>query len=154
MAQILNRIDTNIGTSAGPISNRQNGTLSALRIPSFQWFLTGTTLTNAAHWIQQVTLNWLVYDLTSSGALLGTLNLIRSIPTVGLAPIAGVAIDRISRCKLLYATNGWSFSISLGFGLMLVGFFESPEPGESQPQSLEIEGERFGNERKWLAVLS
>lgn len=99
----------------------QNGTLEVLRIPSFTWFLTGTSLTNAAHWIQQVTLNWLVYDMTSSGAMLGTLNLVRSLATVGLAPIAGVAIDRFSRSKLLYVTNTWLLSISFGFGLALLG---------------------------------
>ena len=65
----------------------QYGTFTALRLPSFAWFLTGTTLTNAAQWIQQVTLSWLVYDLTSSGAMLGTLNLVRSVATVGLAPV-------------------------------------------------------------------
>ena len=103
------------------IKKSQKSTLSTLRIRNFQWFLTGTTLTNAAHWIQQVTLNWLVYDMTSSGTLLGTLNLVRSLATVGLAPIAGVAIDRLSRYKLLYAVNGWLFSISLVFGFVLIG---------------------------------
>ncbi|MEW5958159.1 MAG: MFS transporter [Chloroflexota bacterium] len=103
-----------------PKSAAQNGAFDVLRIPSFTWFLTGTSLTNAAHWIQQVTLNWLVYDLTSSGALLGTLNLVRSIATVGLATIAGVAIDRLPRSRLLYATNTWLLSISFGFGLVLL----------------------------------
>ena len=73
------------------------GAFAVLRIPNYSWFLTGTTLSNAAQWIQQVTLSWLVYDITSSGAMLGTLNLVRSIATLGLAPIAGVAIDRLPR---------------------------------------------------------
>jgi MFS family permease len=99
----------------------QNGALDVLRMPSFAWFLTGTTLSNAAQWIQQVTLSWLVYDLTSSGALLGTLNLVRSIATVGLAPIAGVAIDRLPRRSLLFTASTWLFAISLSFGLILLG---------------------------------
>jgi MFS family permease len=98
----------------------RNGTFAVLRLPSFAWFLTGTTFSNAAQWIQQVTLSWLVYDLTSSGAMLGTLNLVRSIATVGLTPIAGVAIDRLSRRGLLYATSIWLFSISFGFGIILL----------------------------------
>ena len=92
-----------------------------LQIPSFTWFLSGSTLTNVAQWVQKVTLNWLVYDLTSSGVMLGTLNLVSSIATVGLAPFAGVVIDRFSRRKLLYATNAWLLAISFGFGLALLG---------------------------------
>ncbi len=67
-----------------------------------------------------MTLSWLVYDLTSSGALLGTLNLARSIAMVALAPIAGVAIDRLSRRGLLYTISIWLFSISFGFGFVLL----------------------------------
>lgn len=98
-----------------------SGAFAPLRLPIFAWFLTGTTLSNSAQWIQQVTLSWLVYELTGSGAMLGTLNLVRSIATLGLAPVAGVAVDRVSRSALLYATNGWLFTISLvfGFGLLI-----------------------------------
>ena len=96
------------------------GAFAALRRPSFAWFLAGTTLSNSAQWIQQVTLSWLVYELTASGTMLGTLNLVRSIATLGLAPLAGVAIDRLSRRGLLYATNGWLFTISLVYGVVLL----------------------------------
>jgi MFS family permease len=112
---------TNPETAAKAKPVIRKGTFAVLRVPSFAWFLTGTTLSNAAQWIQNVTLSWLVYDLTSSGAMLGTLNLVRSIATVGLAPIAGVAIDRLSRRGLLYATSIWLFSISFGFGFVLLG---------------------------------
>ena len=107
-------------TTANAQDSNANGAFAALRVPGFAWFLLGTTLSNSAQWIQQVTLSWLVYDLTSSGALLGTLNLVRSIATLGLAPVAGVAIDRFPRRALLYATNIWLFTISLVFGLLLV----------------------------------
>ncbi|HRW05224.1 MAG TPA: MFS transporter [Caldilineaceae bacterium] len=99
----------------------QNDTFAVLRIPSFSWFLAGTTLSNAGQWIQQVTLSWLIYDITSSGAMLGTLNLVRSLATIGLAPIAGVAIDRIAQRKLLYAAALWLCAISVGFGVVLLG---------------------------------
>jgi MFS family permease len=98
----------------------QKGTFAALRLPNFSWFLLGTILSNSGQWIQQVTLSWLVYDLTGSGAMLGTLNLVRSIASVGLAPMSGVAIDRLPRRTLLYATNGWLFTISLVFGFVLL----------------------------------
>ena len=116
---IITKPETQIKTKPEP--EAASGNFAVLRVPSFAWFLSGTTLSNAAQWIQNVTLSWLVYDLTSSGALLGTLNLVRSIATLGLAPIAGVAIDRIAHRKLLHANSIWLFSISFGFGLVLLG---------------------------------
>jgi MFS family permease len=123
MPQPQTRITTNFEREAKtePRSTVENGTFAALRLPSFAWFISGTTLSNAGQWIQQVTLSWLVYDLTGSGAMLGTLNLTRSIATIGLAPVAGVAIDRFSRHGLLYATSLWLCAISFGFGLVLLG---------------------------------
>ena len=97
-----------------------NGAFAALRQASFSWFLLGTIFSNSAQWIQQVTLSWLVYELTSSGTMLGTLNLVRSIATLGLAPLAGVAIDRLSGRGLLYASYGWLFTISLVYGFVLL----------------------------------
>jgi MFS family permease len=99
-----------------------SGPFAVLSAPGFAWFLAGTTLTNTAHWIQSVTLSWLVYDLTSSGTMLGTLNLVRSLATVGLIAFAGVAIDRLPRRGLLYATSLWLFAISLIFGFVLLGY--------------------------------
>ena len=99
----------------------RNSNFSLLRVPSVAWFLSGTALTYAAQWIQNVTLSWMVYDLTSSGALLGTLSLVRSIAAAGLMPIAGVIIDRIRRRRLLIATSAWLLIISLAFGLIISG---------------------------------
>ncbi len=114
-------VDTASSPEAETVAKAKQGTFAVLHVPSFAWFLGGTTLSDAAQWIQQVTLSWLVYDLTSSGAMLGTLNLVRSVAMLGLAPIAGVAIDRLSHRKLLYATIAWLFAISFGFGIMLLG---------------------------------
>ena len=95
-------------------------TFASLRLRDFRLLLLGTTLSNAAQWIQQVTLGWLVYDLTASGTMLGTINLVRSAATLGLAPLAGVAIDRVSRRTLMLVVNGWLFTISLALGLALL----------------------------------
>ena len=37
---------------------------TSLRIPNFRLLLTGSIISNAAQWIQMVTLSWLVYYLT------------------------------------------------------------------------------------------
>lgn len=96
------------------------GTFASLRLRDFRLLLTGTTLSNAAQWIQQVTLGWLVYDLTASGTMLGAINLVRSVATLGLAPLSGVAIDRFPRRTLMLAVNGWLLVTSLVLGIVLL----------------------------------
>jgi MFS family permease len=108
-------------TTGGSLTPMEKiGTFTSLRIPNFRLLLTGTTLSNAAQWIQQVTLNWLVYDLTGSGTMLGTINLVRSAASLGMIPVAGVLIDRLKRRRLLMIENGWLFTITLTLGLMLI----------------------------------
>jgi MFS family permease len=96
------------------------GTFESLRIRNFRFLLTGTTLSNAAQWIQQVTLNWLVYDLTGSGTMLGSINLVRSVAALGMIPMAGLLIDHLKRRSLLLIENGWLFTITLAIGLMII----------------------------------
>lgn len=76
MAEDQIRTGTNKETEEAPNSTTQNSALNLLRVSGFTWFLTGATIASGAHWLQQVSVNWLVYDLTSSGALLGTVNLV------------------------------------------------------------------------------
>jgi MFS family permease len=106
------------GGASAPVE--KIGTFDSLRIPNFRLLLTGTTLSNAAQWIQQVTLSWLVYDLTDSGTILGTINLVRSGALLGIIPVAGFFIDRLNRRTILLIENGWLFSITSTLGLMLV----------------------------------
>ena len=96
------------------------GTFDSLKLHNFRLLLIGTTLSNAAQWIQQVTLGWLVFDLTGSGAMLGTMNVVRSIATVGLAPFSGYAIDRFSRRTLMLAINAWLLAGSTVLGLLML----------------------------------
>jgi MFS family permease len=104
-----------------PLSNQKIATFTSLRIRNFRFLLTGTVLSNASMWIQQVTLSWLVYYLTGSGTILGSLNMVRSFAALGMVPAAGLLIDRYNRRNLLLLTNGWFFVLNfvLGLGLIL-----------------------------------
>ncbi|MFZ7112173.1 MAG: MFS transporter [Desulfatiglandales bacterium] len=111
---LLRRAETT-GTFPGGV-----GTFASLRLSNFRLLLTGTLLSNAAQWIQQITLNWLIYDLTGSGTMLGTINLVRSVASLGMIPVAGILIDRMNRRRLMVMTNCWLFVITLSLGLLLV----------------------------------
>ena len=113
--QIINNAD---GAPSAPF--KKVGPFTSLRIPNFRLLLTGHILNQAGGWIQQMTVNWLVYSLTGSGAILGTISVIRATTSLGMIPISGVLIDRVNHRKIMLISNFWSFSITLGIGLILI----------------------------------
>ena len=113
--------EPNENTSRASHSRRYGpDTFGSLRFKDFRWLFTGTLLTNAAQCIQQITLNWLVYNLTGSGIMLGTLNLLRASASLGVTPVSGTIIDRADRRKVMIGTSIWMFMITLVLGVMLV----------------------------------
>ena len=61
----------------------------------------------------RVATSWLVYRLTKSSLLLGTVGFAGQIPTFLLAPLAGVLVDRIDRRKVLVWTQSLAMVQSL-----------------------------------------
>ena len=80
-------------------------TFSSLRYDNYRYLWFGTIFMSAGQWIQQVTLGWLVYDLTNSSVLLGVLNGLRALPFLIASPIAGVAADRMDRRRLILCSE-------------------------------------------------
>ena len=113
-----NQDKSETGVSPKPVA--RVGTFSSLGIRNFRFLLTGTILSNAGQWIQQVTLSWLVYNLTGSGTILGTMNVVRSAASLSMIPLAGMLIDRGSRRRIMMLTNGWLFTITATMGVLLL----------------------------------
>jgi len=80
-------------------------TFSSLRYLDYRYLWTGTLMMSAGQWVQQVTLGWLLYDLTGNSMLLGALNGLRAAPFLITGPLAGVAADRMDRRRLLIHTQ-------------------------------------------------
>ena len=67
-------------------------------------------------------MSWLVYRLTGSAFLLGVMGFTSQIPTLFLAPVAGVLADRWNRRKLLIATQALAmFQAALLATVVLTG---------------------------------
>ena len=79
--------------------------LRALRYRNFRLFFIGQGISLIGTWMQQVAMSWLVYRLTGSALLLGTVGFCAQIPTFLLASFAGVLADRVSRRSLLLCTQ-------------------------------------------------
>jgi MFS family permease len=85
----------------------------ALRHRNFRLFFGGQSISVIGTWMTRVATSWLVYRLTGSALLLGTVSFAGQIPTFLLAPIAGVVVDRIDRRKVLVWTQALAMIQSL-----------------------------------------
>ena len=63
---------------------------------------------------------WLVYRLTHSELLLGTVWFCTQIPVFALGPLGGLASDRYSRWKLVILTQSLSLLQALGLALLTI----------------------------------
>src|SRR5262245_27609785 len=80
----------------------------ALRHRHYRLFFGGHSVSLVGTWITRVATSWLVYRLTGSELLLGVVGFCGQIPTMVLAPFAGVLVDRWNRHRLLVATQALS----------------------------------------------
>jgi MFS family permease len=85
----------------------------ALRHRNFRLFFGGQTISLIGTWMTRVATGWLVYRLTGSALLLGTVSFAGQIPSFLLAPFAGVWVDRLDRRQVLVWTQTLSMVQSL-----------------------------------------
>jgi MFS family permease len=77
----------------------------ALRHRNFQLFFSGQLISLIGTWMQTVAQSWLVYKLTGSGLLLGSVGFASQIPVFLVAPIGGITADRANRQRVVIATQ-------------------------------------------------
>jgi MFS family permease len=90
----------------------------ALRHRNFRLFFGGQSISLIGTWMTRVATSWLVYRLTKSSLLLGTVGFAGQIPTFLLAPLAGVIVDRIDRRKVLVWTQALAMVQSLALAAL------------------------------------
>jgi MFS family permease len=97
----------------------------SLRSRNYRLYFTGQGLSLIGTWMHRVAMAWLVYRLTGSALVLGLVGFVGRVPTLLLAPFAGVAADRWDRRRILYLTQGLSMALAfLLAGLVLGGVVE------------------------------
>src|SRR5580658_6311189 len=77
----------------------------ALRHRNFQLFFSGQLISLIGTWMQSVAQSWLVYRLTGSALLLGSVGFASQVPVFLFAPLGGIAADRINRRHIVIATQ-------------------------------------------------
>lgn len=99
-------------TSVKLAPSRWATTLRALRHRNFQLFFSGQLISLIGTWMQSVAQAWLVYRLTGSALLLGSVGFASQIPVFLFAPIGGITADRVNRQRLVIATQTLAMTLA------------------------------------------
>src|SRR6201986_3895047 len=85
----------------------------ALKHRNFRLFFGGQSISLIGTWMTRIATSWLVYKLTKSPLMLGTVGFAGQIPSFIFAPLAGVIVDRMDRRKVLVWTQALAMLQSL-----------------------------------------
>src|SRR6516164_8731368 len=80
----------------------------ALKHRNFQLFVIGQLISLIGTWMQNAAQQWLVYEQTSSAALLGVFGFASQVPMLLLAWMGGYVCDRYSRHRGVMTTQSLS----------------------------------------------
>src|SRR5436309_5361947 len=90
----------------------------ALRYRNYRYYWLAQFPSVLAQNMQHVALAWLVYQLTSSPAMLGLAGLMQTVPNIALTFVGGAVADRVDRRRLLITTQVAQASLFLLLGTL------------------------------------
>jgi MFS family permease len=94
-------------------SSKLSYALRALRYRNFRLFFAGQLVSLVGTWMQTVAQAWLIYRLTGSSLLLGTVGFMGQIPVFLFSPLGGIVADRYNRHRVVIATQTASMILAL-----------------------------------------
>jgi len=96
---------TKIGSEVPRKRKEGISTFASLRNTDYRYLWIGNLFNAAGLWIQQVTIGWLVWELSGSATIVGVASSLRFVPFIFMGPLGGVAADRMDRRRLLMITQ-------------------------------------------------
>ena len=110
--------------STAPADRGWAATFAALHYRNYRLLWITTLFISGGNWIQQVTLGWLVFDITRSPVKVGIVLGLRALPML-TAPLSGVLADRFDRRRLLlFNQSGLALVASIFAVVILTGNLE------------------------------
>jgi MFS family permease len=94
--------------------------LRALESRNYRLFFFGQVVSLVGTWITTTATNWLIYRLTGSALMLGTVGFAGQFPAFLFGPIAGIFVDRWDRHRLLVVTQTLSMLQSFALAALVL----------------------------------
>jgi MFS family permease len=92
----------------------------SLRYKNYKLYFYGQIISLTGTSMQQVAMSWLIYRLTGSIILLGTVAFLTQIPSLFVSPLMGVVNDRFDRKKILILTQALSMVQALLMAVLVL----------------------------------
>jgi len=97
------------------------GVFESLRNPNYRWFFSGQLISMTGTWMQQVAMSWLLYRMTGSAALLGSITFLGQVPVTLLSPFGGAFADRHNRRTILMYTQTLAMLVAIILAVLTFG---------------------------------
>jgi MFS family permease len=94
--------------------------LRALGSRNYRLFFFGQVISLVGTWITTTATNWLIYRLTGSALMLGTVGFAGQFPAFVFGPVAGIFVDRWDRHRLLVVTQTLSMLQSFALAALVL----------------------------------
>jgi MFS family permease len=94
-------------------------TFAALRHRNFRLFFVGQLVSLTGSWMQNTAQGWLVYQLTGSKVLLGTVAAVGSLPLLLLSVWGGSVADRHSKRTVVFYAQTGMMLLAFGFAALV-----------------------------------
>ncbi|MBX3728076.1 MAG: MFS transporter [Candidatus Sumerlaeia bacterium] len=105
----------------GPLQQWARHTFAALSIRNYRLFFYGHGLSLIGTWMRRTALGWLVYMMTGSKALLGTVMALSLLPLFLLSPLAGALADRFDKRRIIIVSQVLAAVVSAALALLVWG---------------------------------
>ena len=110
---------TYVGSKSSQKGKKGFSTFSSLHNINYRYLWIGNLFNTGGLWIQQVTISWLVWELSGSATMVGIASGLRFVPFIFLGPLGGVAADRLDRRRLLIITQVLMSAAAVVFALVV-----------------------------------
>jgi MFS family permease len=110
---------------------------AALRIPEFRRFWLGAVVSNSGTWMQNVTVPYVLFQLTGSATWVGLASFLQFLPALVTGPLGGTLADRYPRRTVLLVAQA-------AMGVAAVGLWFLWASGSAAPWSITAVVAVFG----------
>jgi len=116
--------------SGDGISKGRFKTFDSFKFPAYRIYFGAMASQWVAMNMQMVVRSLLIYRITGSGAILGSMSLAHAIPMLILSLLGGVFADRLAKKNILLIGEAGMFFVSLGIAVTLTtGYLSIDNPG-------------------------
>lgn len=91
----------------------------AFKYRNYKLYFTGQIISLVGFWLQIVAEGWLIFQLTHSPFWVGVISAVSTIPSLFLALIGGVIVDRFNKKKILIVTQASALVVAVILGIFV-----------------------------------